>query len=141
MDKTARLFNCVRCHRQVVICSDCDRGNIYCGSECSQAARLLSVRAAGCRYQNSRKGRLNHAKRQACYRIHKAEETKIVTHHSSQDLVIDDLLSPEPDIEQKRALGCCCNFCKRGPFHYVRFDFLQNLPSESTKYSVWPSGP
>jgi hypothetical protein len=31
METDARLFNCARCHRQVVICSRCDRGNLYCG--------------------------------------------------------------------------------------------------------------
>jgi len=29
MQSSARLFNCARCRRQVVICSHCDRGNIY----------------------------------------------------------------------------------------------------------------
>jgi hypothetical protein len=45
MDTDARLFNCARCHRQVVICSRCDRGNLYCGSQCAQSARGESVRA------------------------------------------------------------------------------------------------
>ncbi len=144
MNGTARIFNCELCHKQVIICSDCDRGNIYCGTECSQEARLLSVRAAGNRYQNSQKGRLNHAKRQACYRSRKAEAAKKVTHQGSQDLVPDDLLPPEPDVGQKRDLGCCgrfCDFCKRGPFHHVRRDFLQNQAAETNKYSIWASGP
>ena len=28
MENTARLFNCARCHRQVLICRQCVRGNI-----------------------------------------------------------------------------------------------------------------
>jgi len=39
MQSSARLFNCARCRRQVVICSHCDRGNIYCSKRCSQTAR------------------------------------------------------------------------------------------------------
>ena len=45
MQSSARLFNCARCRCQVVICSHCDRGNLYCGKRCSQAARRQSVRA------------------------------------------------------------------------------------------------
>ena len=44
MQSSARLFNCARCRCQVVICSHCDRGNIYCGKRCSQTARRQSRR-------------------------------------------------------------------------------------------------
>jgi hypothetical protein len=47
MQSSARLFNCARCQRQVVICSHCDRGNIYCAKRCSQSARPQSRREAG----------------------------------------------------------------------------------------------
>ena len=47
METSARLFHCARCGRQVRICSRCDRGNRYCGSDCARAARADSVRAAG----------------------------------------------------------------------------------------------
>ena len=46
MQSSARVFNCARCHGQVVICSHCDRGNLYCGKRCSQAARRQSQREA-----------------------------------------------------------------------------------------------
>jgi hypothetical protein len=65
---SARLFNCARCHCQVVLCSHCDRGQIYCGRSCAQAARRQSIRAAGRRYQHSRRGRFKHAERQRRYR-------------------------------------------------------------------------
>ena len=51
MQSSARLFNCARCRCHVVICSHCDRGNIYCGGRCSQRVRRQSVRAAGRRYR------------------------------------------------------------------------------------------
>ena len=44
MQSSARLFNCARCRCQVVICSHCDRGNIYCGKRCSETARRQSQR-------------------------------------------------------------------------------------------------
>ena len=88
---TARLFYCALCDTQVIICSKCDRGNIYCGDECARLARLESSRAAGKRYQESYKGRLNHAARQQQYRqrqqkkmAEKNIKIKKVTHQGSQ---------------------------------------------------------
>ena len=97
MENTARLYNCVRCHHQVTICSHCDRGNIYCGKSCADSARRTSLRAAGRRYQNSRRGRLKHADRQRHYRSRR----KKVTHHSSPESPASDPLitrseQPEP---------------------------------------------
>jgi hypothetical protein len=57
MRETARLFLCAGCRAQVVICGHCDRNNRYCGRDCAQAARRASLRAAGKRYQRSRRGR------------------------------------------------------------------------------------
>jgi hypothetical protein len=60
---TARLFLCVRCKAQVLVCSHCDRGQIYCAQGCAQTARRDAQRAVGRRYQKSRRGRVNHAAR------------------------------------------------------------------------------
>jgi DNA-binding MarR family transcriptional regulator len=65
---TARLFLCVRCQAQVLVCSHCDRGQIYCAQGCAQTARRDAQRAAGRRYQASRRGRVNHAARAGRYR-------------------------------------------------------------------------
>ena len=78
MPDTGRLFNCARCGRQVVICSRCDRGHRYCKG-CAPAARRGSRRAAGARYQHSRRGRLAHAERQHRYRARRQK----VTHQGS----------------------------------------------------------
>ena len=80
METDARLFNCARCHCQVVICSHCDRGQIYCGVDCAQSARVVSLRAAGERYQHSRQGRFTHAARQRRYRQRQQQK---VTHQGS----------------------------------------------------------
>src|SRR5262249_30378505 len=39
VDATARFYLCAGCRAQVLICSCCDHGNIYCGDECASAAR------------------------------------------------------------------------------------------------------
>jgi hypothetical protein len=70
---------------QVVICSRCDRGHIYCAGECARRTRGEAQRAAGRRYQGRHCGRVLHAARARRYRI--------VTHHSSPLAPADDLLS------------------------------------------------
>ena len=75
----ARLCKCPRCGQMFLVCSRCDRGQLYCCSACSQAARRDSLRAAGRRYQNSRSGRHRHAARQRRYRARR----KKVTHQGS----------------------------------------------------------
>ena len=68
MVRSHRLFNCSRCHRQVRICTRCDRGNVYCSKTCSNVIRLQNLREASARYQKSFIGRRNHAARQRRYR-------------------------------------------------------------------------
>jgi len=68
MEAMGRLFLCARCRVQVLICSACDHGQVYCAGGCSQLSRRASVREAGQRYQRSRKGRFVHAERSRRYR-------------------------------------------------------------------------
>ena len=70
-EASARLFLCKRCRAQVLICSHCDRGHVYCDGGCAAEARWQSRWEAGERYQASRKGRLAHAARQVLYRARK----------------------------------------------------------------------
>jgi hypothetical protein len=65
---TARRYLCARCRTQVLICSCCDRGNIYCNGGCAEAARRTKQRVAGQRYQDTSRGRRNHAARAERYR-------------------------------------------------------------------------
>ena len=87
MREDYRLFTCVRCHALVSICSACDRGQWYCGLDCSRQNRLEGVRAAGRRYQASRPGRHRHADRQARYRQRKRGEPspEKVTHQGTPE--------------------------------------------------------
>ncbi len=68
MLRSARLFLCVRCRAQVLLCSHCDRSQVYCTRSCSFAARCERRRHTAKRYQDSRGGRLKHAARAACWR-------------------------------------------------------------------------
>jgi hypothetical protein len=90
MNQTGRMFLCGRCRAQVVLCSRCDRGNVYCGAACSQARRGESVRAAGKRYQDSRAGRFAHAARSRQYRT----RSQNVTHQGSALAPTGALLAP-----------------------------------------------
>lgn len=88
MYEPGRMFLCGRCRAQVVLCSRCDRGNVYCGPGCAQARRRESVRAAGERYQDSRAGRFAHAARSRRYRV----RCQNVTHQGSVVTAADALL-------------------------------------------------
>jgi len=86
---SGRLFLCVRCRTQVLICSHCDRGQIYCRDSCAQEARYHAQRAAGRRYQTSRRGRVAHAVRARRWRA----QQKNVTHQGSPPPPLDDGVS------------------------------------------------
>lgn len=125
----ARLFWCLRCRAQVLICSHCDHGNMYCGEGCAQETRLLAQRQAGRRYQASRRGRLNHAVRSRRYRARKNN----VTHHGSPPERMDDLL-PEGlavAVTDQTMTGrgvrsrWHCHCCGRRCPEFVRRDFLR----------------
>jgi hypothetical protein len=142
MENTARLYNCVRCHRQVTICSHCDRGNIYCGKLCANAARSASSRAAGKRYQNTRRGRLKHADRQRHYRI----RSKKVTHQGSPETPSNDPLTtrsaaPESVVGVEDEV-IRCHFCGRLCSDSLRLNYLHRttLPLASDRKIIhWPS--
>jgi hypothetical protein len=92
MELTPRLFLCALCYEQVIICTHCDRGNIYCSFSCSSTARKNSLREAGVRYQRSIKGRLNHALRQRHYMQRLRESKNKMTHQGSLETTPDGLL-------------------------------------------------
>jgi hypothetical protein len=71
-DEPARRFLCARCRAPALVCSRCDRGQIYCAKGCAAVARLQSQRDAGRRYQCSRPGRFMHAARTQRWRERQA---------------------------------------------------------------------
>ena len=68
MARCARLFLCARCRDQVLLCSHCDHGQLYCSRACSFAGRHERRQQTARRYQRSRGGRLKHAAHSACWR-------------------------------------------------------------------------
>jgi hypothetical protein len=130
-DATARLFLCARCRAQVLICSCCDRGNIYCGEGCAEEIRRSTQRAAGQRYQSSHRGRLNHAARARRYRARQ----KKVTHHGSLPQPTDDVmpvgttLTTQAHLRTPRSFPLQppwrCHWCERPCSPFVRHGFLR----------------
>ena len=103
-----RLFTCVRCRALVTICSFCDRGQWYCGPDCSRQSRRAGVQAAGRRYQASRPGRHRHAARQARYllRRHGTPPAEKMTHRGTPEAPEEATLpptTPEPELAVGRA--------------------------------------
>jgi hypothetical protein len=124
-----RLFNCALCFRQVRLCSKCDRGNRYCGQICASWARQRSKAEAGRRYQRSFQGALNHANRQAVYRVRITEE---VTHQGSPEGSASAIVSFENDEETFEPITSklekedriCCSGCGISLGLFARPDFI-----------------
>ena len=75
-EPSARRFLCERCRTPVLVCSHCDRGQIYCAGGCAATARSEHQRAAARRYQCSRSGRFKHAARTRRWRERRAALTR-----------------------------------------------------------------
>ena len=108
-DEPARRFLCARCRAPTLVCSRCDRGQIYCAAGCAGAVRQQSQRDAGRRYQGSLRGRFRHAARTRRWRERQAllsvsqgssvarSATQSVTHQGSLLSASDAVLAvPSP---------------------------------------------
>jgi hypothetical protein len=144
---SGRLFVCVRCGCQVVVCRGCDRGQIYCDGDCSRQARRQTLHGAGRRWQRSSRGRRMHAARMGRYRAKLAKSSdgvggmpnegwpqKIVTHHGSPPPPVDDLLAggatamPRDDASPAEPPGRAmthCYWCGRCCLLPLRLGFLR----------------
>ncbi len=142
IDTSSRLFNCLGCRAQVIICRYCDRGNIYCGPNCAMSARKESLKLAAQRYQQTRGGKHKHAERQRRYR---SRQAKSVTHHSSisgnpkrDSAVANAKKVSEPVLTQ----GYCCSFCGNGSARFLRSGFLRHqISRRSILTKAQPLGP
>lgn len=127
VDDSARLFVCARCRAQVVLCRRCDRGQRYCGTDCSQQARQASLREAACRYQASYRGRVAHAQRARRYRARRKIE--IVTHQGSPMAVPDAVVAPSPPAAPTliTAIPVCrrCQRCGAPVSQWLRSGFVR----------------
>lgn len=127
MEPTPRLFLCIRCHAQVVLCSWCDHGQIYCSEVCAFFARQKSLRLARSRYQKTFNGRRNHAACQARYRT---KLKKKVTDHTSPPLAQNvpmqslEKKSEKTENDQSKSMLTCC-FCEKTVSAWIRNGFLR----------------
>ena len=134
MKHTSRLYSCALCHAQAVICTYCDRGNIYCSKKCSQAARIKSCREAETRYQLTPGGRHKHAARQKRYRMRQREK---VTDHSSAITTPHGLLEEvknetmEVSVTHISTQKRCC-VCKKQVSPWLRTSFLRYFSTTSS---------
>jgi hypothetical protein len=130
MNPSARLFHCARCHRQVIICRQCDRGNVYCAEGCADLARCDSLRRASRRYRATRRGRHTNAARQRRFR---AREREKVTHQGSPQrlgLVLLRRAGDAPQIHREVArhrprTAIYCHLCQRDCDPFLRVNFLR----------------
>ncbi len=145
---SGRLFVCVRCGCQVVVCRCCDRGQIYCGVDCAGQARRQTLHGAGRRWQRTSRGRRKHAARMARYRAKLAKGSdgvavgmpdegrprEIVTHHGSPAPPVDDLVAggatamPRDDASPAEPSGRAttqCHWCGRCCLLPLRRGFLR----------------
>ena len=128
MQTSSRLYNCLRCHAQVIICHRCDRGNRYCLNGCSKLARRASLNRASKKYQQSSAGRANNTARQKRFR---EQYKQIVTHHSSQTISLSVVLKKQPTIPKsapeplKHTAIVHCHACKAVCNPFLRHDFLR----------------
>jgi len=120
-----RRFLCGACRSAALICSFCDRGQIYCGAGCARRARQCSLRDAGRRYRASHQGRRNQARRTARWR----DRQKNVTHHGSPPPSADDLLpsgapvvAREARAQGKSAESHWAHMTVHGVLHLLGFD-------------------
>jgi ferredoxin len=79
-----RVYDCRRCGVCVQVCTECDRGQVFCAAQCSSLSRRESLRRASARYQRTRRGAHQHAARQRRWRQrHRPHPSaQIVTHQS-----------------------------------------------------------
>ena len=138
---TLRQFYCIRCRKACEICSRCDRGQIYCGQDCSLASRLSSVKASGNIYQKSFRGRLKHAERQRRYRerirLENSQSVKKVTHQGSL-AVRPRVVLKMPGTNTPIVCGHC-HFCGSYVGRWLRGTFLRRRLAVNGVESVnWP---
>jgi hypothetical protein len=89
-----RFCKAADCRALFCICSNCDRGQLYCSNECRHRSRLEQLRAARRRHQQSAEGRDDHRDRQRAYRRRKTaiSQTSVPPRHQQ--------LSPAEPLDQ-----------------------------------------
>ena len=126
---SCRIFLCVSCRRQVLVCRRCDRGQIYCTGTCAQVARREKQRNARRRYQATPQGRAMHAERNRRYRA----RVRRVTDHGPVIEQETGLLRRfegsealrEPSAERISPVHSHCHYCGRSASSSLRLSALR----------------
>ncbi len=126
---SCRIFLCVCCRRQVLVCRRCDRGQIYCRGTCAQVARREKQRNARRRYQATPRGRAMHAERNRRYRA----RVRRVTDHGPVIEQETGLLRRfegsealrEPSAERISPVHSHCHYCGRSASSSLRLSALR----------------
>jgi len=84
------------CRQVFFLCRHCDRGDRYCSRPCARRARHAARQAASGRYQHSRRGRLQHAARQARYRARREKVTHPTSHGPAASGIVTPPSPPAP---------------------------------------------
>jgi len=127
MQSSARMYSCCRCQAQVIICSQCDRGQRYCTGQCASDARSDSLKRASDKYRSTKAGRFNNAARQKRYR---QRQKQIVTHQGSLLVTSHDVLKAESHWPAKaekydqNGSVLVCHHCDAVCDPFLRQDFL-----------------
>ena len=138
-----RLFLCARCYRQTLVCSHCDRDQIYCGRECALEARRRNQRAARARYQANIRGRETHAERSRRYR---ARQRRVTDHGSISHGLADQPAAAAPRAAAgapiaviTSSLRTSCLRCGKRASAFGRLDpICRPLPRSIEKRSIRP---
>lgn len=116
-----RLFLCLSCRVQVVICRRCDRGQSYCSANCALEARRCKQREARRRYQTSDRGRQMHVQRSRRYRARNSSVTdqgpKNTGFDDSADHPTNSITAVSPPraaVVAARPLTTCCRCARQG---------------------------
>lgn len=143
MEPSSRLFYCALCYTQCVICSSCDYGQIYCSPDCSRSARQKSCNEAEKRYQQTPKGKSNHALRQQRYR---ERQSKIVTDHTCQTAPeCDPYLSVKKEVgtmflnRPSKSFICCC--CHKAVSDWLHQGFLKQRRRSQSSFILFYEPP
>ena len=142
---SCRLFLCGRCRSQVLVCRECDRGQIYCFGTCAQEARCKNQREARRRYQATPRGRAMHAARNRRYRA----RGRCVTDHGPTneqkagpflELEVGEALS-EPPSSRKSPPQWLCHHCRRSASEFVRLSALRPRRNRRKNGHIGRTGP
>jgi len=142
--RSGRLFLCGRCRIQVIVCRCCDRGQVYCGGDCSRQARRQAQRAAARRYAASAHGKHSHADRARRYRARQ----EIVTHQGSPwppagGVVAVGAMAISRDTEHPAAptgrATTHCHWCGRPCLPQLRQGFLRRRDRRRSRVGNAPT--